>query len=373
MSNLSNTASNYICDSHWLIVRHDFKTRSSRALPKCYLNQYEALHALEKHVRDFVTNQDGKDTADPTPHQEVKIVYVCQKNLRDPGMTSMRTSSKRIDHDGSVMTDPQIKNIHWWRPNATTMEKTFVDQRWASRDSRAWLPYGHYVTRCPSEHVSKLTVWKKEQVTASGVLLSGEDRCSPVFSVELVEILNQTYNNLLVEDEQAMSEYDDRIPDAEARAREARLAAQISEDYRQILIKTLPFTETFAALGARFQVEPTSVADFDVGVSADSSKSSSPKSDDTPTSDPKARVSSRNPGVPTRDMLAKLNREFYHSNVDSGNVLSIRALRHDHPDDFVVWQCAGKSSGGWVPFSLRTTDIVVDGPEPMDIGSSLKE
>jgi hypothetical protein len=195
------------------------------------------------------------------------------------------------------------------------MEKTHVDAKYATRLSQKWLPYGHYVVRNAQEHVAKYTVWKKEKSGPDGYLFTAEDKYTPVMSVELVEIPNKTYNNLLV----------DELPASDA-------ASTIHTD---ILANGLSVTPTFNEMYKTFDRSAESISD---------------------------RLPNIPPGPPTKEQVSQLPVIFHSTNVDSRCYISIQKLRQLHPEDFVSWKCTGKSKGHWVSGLILEDSIILNTP-----------
>jgi len=296
----------FLRDSHWIIVKHDFSQKASVALPQGFLSKYDALMALEKYVEDYLREKDGKDGCNTKIYNECKIIYVCKNNLCDPGFSIVNKNSA-----GEVTS---------WYAKPMTMEKTIVDSRWPTRNSTKWLPYGHYATRSAQDHTAKYTIYRKEQISKSGILFSGEDKCIPVFSVELVEIPNCTYNNLITEDHDV---YD------------TSCVIDDGSTFRKILTAGLQVTPVFTALRQLYTKEAKSV-------------------------DEQLNCLDGKPIKPTKEVLTKLGKNFHKQNVDAGELINIHKLRDEHPNDFVVWRCTGKKEGMWVPYVRKPDTIIAD-------------
>lgn len=303
----------YIRDSHWLIVKHDFAQRASVSLPQAYLSKYDAMYAMEKFIEDFMKEHDGQH-ADTTPRNEAKLVYICKNSVSDPGAHNV--TYKSLNDKGL-----QTRDIASWKAAPLTMEKTYIDERYQSRISTKWIPYGHYVTRNAQEHIAKYVIWLKQKAEPDGYFRSGADKYVQVISLELVEIPNNTYSNLLAEE-----------------IIESTYTGEDSTNHRKSLVNGLLLTPTFNTIEKRFSKEPKSVAE----------------QLHTPASD------QQRPGTPSLGQLKSLSKQFYTENVDTGSVLKINELRSANPNDFITWRCDGKSKGHWTPYVISKDDITFD-------------
>lgn len=301
----------FIRDSHWLIIQHDFSQKASVSLPHAYLSKYDALYAIEKCISDFMKKNDGQNS-DTTPRNEIKIVYTCKNNISDPGMQNIQYRKKD--------KNSQINDIISYSKSNITMEKTYIDELYNNRTSTKWLPYGHYVVRNANEHIAKYTIWKKEKIEPDGYFTSGADKCKPIISLELVEIPNNTYNNLA----------DDTLLHEEE-------SDETADEYNQILTNGLVMTNVFTELNNRFSKESKSVSEIFVENGQESK-----------------------PGKPSAEQLKVIPKDFYEKNVDSGHVLSISTLRMKSPSEFITWRCSGKSKGHWTAYIIAHDDIIME-------------
>lgn len=300
----------FLRDSHWIIVKHDFAQKASVALPQGFLSKYDALMALEKYVEDYLQEKDGKDGCNTKIYNECKITYVCKNNLCDPGFSTVNKNAA-----GDVTS---------WSAKPMTMEKIMVDPRWGSRYSTHWLPYGHFAARSAQEHTDKYTIYRKEQVSKASLLFSGQDKCTQIFSVELVEIPNCTYNNLITEDHE---QYDTQC-----------FIMDDGSTFRKILTAGLHITPVFNSLRQLYDKESKSIDEHMGCLDGKHIK-------------------------PTREVLARLKKDFHSQNVDIGKPIKINELRDEHPSDFVVWRCTGKREGLWVPY-VRKPDTIISAEPP---------
>lgn len=295
MTNKYNNPFGFIRDSHYLIIKHDFASRESKALPNAFVNKKDAIYEMESYLENYLKNADGENSYNAKPYNEAKITYICKNNLSDPGFSNV---VKNANND-----------VIKFSPKSMIMEKVSIDNRWYTRTSNKWIPYQHFIVRNPQEHINKYTVWKKEKVSDGGYIWYGEDKSFPVFSLELVEVPNMAYNNLSINEPEAPVLIDEG-----------------STTYHEILVSGLQISPAFNQLNGAFQKEPTAVSETESG-------------------------------TPTRETINKLSKSFYSGNVDSGTTISVKKLREDNPNDFVSWKCTGKSSGHWIPYILLTTSI----------------
>lgn len=280
---MTDTEYGFIRDSHYLVIKRDHaNTKESKALEGVHTDKRNAVHAMEEYVYNFIVEKDGDAAAENSamnPLSEVQITYACKYNFRHPIASKVRVSNTL----GKVLVPEKTKTIYnrdtgkTWTgvthpaikigtsrgctPLNMPMEKTDVDSRWTTRSSIKFLPYGHYVTRNPNESLDRLTVWKKQAREVSGRLYGTitENEYTKIFSVEIIEVPNCTYNNILIDDEgaQAYTEYDYAEVDTEEE-REAR------ENWRLILVGGLSTTLTMINLEERFNnVKAVGKNDYD--------------------------------------------------------------------------------------------------------------
>jgi hypothetical protein len=303
-------------DSHWLIVRQDYEHKASVALPYAYLSKYEAISAMEKYIEETMKNLGGNN-CDVTPHDEVKIIYVCKNRISDPNCHTI-TYIKPTAHE--------INSYSNYTKLPITMEKIHIDELHPTRNSTKWIPYGYYVTRSPKESMNSYTIWQKIKAEPDGYLFSGADKHIQLIGLSLLEVPNNTYNNLINDDTHTAST-DDNMGDQDNQA---------NDDYRDILFKSLVMSPSFAEIGRRFNREARSVADL----FKDNAKIEIGQ------------------GKLTTEQLAQIPDSFYKSCVDTGATLNLPTLRQTHPSDFSIWKSTGGSQGYWIPRNLLDDEIV---------------
>ncbi len=299
-------------DSHWLIVKQDYEQKTSTAVPYAYLSKYEALAGIEKYVEETLKNLGGNN-CDTTPHDEVKIIYVCKNRISDPQGHTI-TYVKPIAHEINSYTNYTKLPI--------TMEKIHIDELHPTRNSTKWIPYGYYVSRSPKEHMASYTIWQKIKAEPDGYLFSGADKHIQIIGLSLLEVPNTTYNNLVQESFGGSAPEGENIVD--------------NNEYKDILFKSLIMSPAFVEIGMRFTREARSAADLF-------------------RENAKVEIGQ---GKLSADQIAQIPDSFYKSCVDNGSQSDLPRLRQTHPADFSIWKSTGGSQGYWIPRNLLDDEIV---------------
>lgn len=298
-------------DSHWLIVKQDFEQKTSVAVPYAYLSKYEALAAIEKYVEDTLKNLGGNN-CDTTPHDEVKIIYVCKNRISDPQCHTI-TYVKPVAHE--------INSYSNYTKLPITMEKIVIDELHPTRNSTRWIPYGYYVSRSPNEHMASYTIWQKIKAEPDGYLFSGADKHIRILNLSLLEVPNTTYNNLVQESDTS---------------RPSASECEEINDYKDILFKSLIMSPAFVEIGLRFNREARSAAEL----FRDNAKIEIGQ------------------GKLSADQISQIPDSFYKSCVDNGSTIDMPKLRQTYPQDFSIWKSTGGSQGYWIPRNLLDDEII---------------